>query len=314
MSSNNIFSALAKYNSATDENYLTESFVFVINTLLKREPNIVIEFINHLCSKDNECLFNSNESIFISTQDVTQQGTPDIKISFPEKFIYIEVKHESDLGYRQIERYKQALASSSAPIKYIVLLTRYSVDFKNAEEKPDKHVRWSEVYNWLETAKDKAQDRVNAYLIEEFMSFLEVKQMSIQKVGWEYINGVPALNNLMNMIESAIEASGIRFFKDYPRSAGWEFKGFWMEDKQYWCGVHFNNPTILTFEITDKENFNEALVETNEYKLMNGKERLWFRLPLEDVHFFSLDKDKQLEEITKFVKTSYAEAQKMRIP
>ena len=30
---NNIFSALAKYNSAIDENYLTESFVFVIDNL-----------------------------------------------------------------------------------------------------------------------------------------------------------------------------------------------------------------------------------------------------------------------------------------
>jgi len=36
MSGVNIFSALAKYNSASDENYLTESFVFVINTLLQQ--------------------------------------------------------------------------------------------------------------------------------------------------------------------------------------------------------------------------------------------------------------------------------------
>jgi len=45
MSDENIFSALEKYNSAIDENYLTESFVFVINTLLQQERPIGIEIL-----------------------------------------------------------------------------------------------------------------------------------------------------------------------------------------------------------------------------------------------------------------------------
>jgi hypothetical protein len=314
MSGDNIFSALAKYNSATDENYLTESFVFLINSLLKREPNVGIMILNQLCSIDNECLFDSNESISVSTQDVTEQGTPDIRISSPEKLIYVEVKHESDLGYRQIERYKEALMKSRATFKRIILLTRYPVDFQNAEEKPDKHIRWSKVYDWLVDVKYQSQDTINIYLLEHFMSFLEVKGMVIKTVGLEYVNGMHALNSLMNMIESAIETSGIRFFKGYPRSAGWDFKGFWIEEKQYWCGIHFNNPSVLTFEIADKENFNQSIVGTTEYELKKGKERLWFRLPLEEHNFFSLNKDEQLELITKFVKTSYAKANKMRIP
>ena len=134
--------------------------------------------------------------------------------------------------------------------------------------------------------------------------------MSIQKVSWEYINGVPAFNNLLNMIEVAIQSASLPI---YAKSAGWDHKGFYLENKEFWCGIYYNNHLVVTFEIMDKKKFNVKLVETPNYTIREGKERLWFRLPLEDTHFFSLDKDRQLEEITKFVKTAYAEAQKMEI-
>ena len=52
--------------------------------------------------------------------------------------------------------------------------------------------------------------------------------MSVQKVTWEYVNGVPAFNNLMNMIEAAIQGARLSI---YGKSAGWEFKGYWLENK-----------------------------------------------------------------------------------
>lgn len=312
MFGDNIFSALAKYNSATDENYLTEAFVFLINSLLEKERQLGLEFLTWFCVENNGFRFNTDEDISVSTQEVTEQGTPDIKISSADKLIYVEVKHDSSLGYQQIERYKKALDSSTATTKQVVLLTRFTIDFNENEERPHKHVRWFEVYNWL--AHAKTQDSVAAYLLGQFMSFLEVKQMSIQKVGWEYINGVPALNNLINMIEVAIQDVKIPFHSAYPKSTGWDFKGFLLENKEFWCGIYYDNPLVLTFELLDKQKFNQNHPGTANYELRKGKERLWFRLPLEDIHFFSLDKDKQLEEITKFVKTAYAEAQQMRVP
>jgi hypothetical protein len=63
----------------------------------------------------------------------------------------------------------------------------------------------------------------------------------------------------------------------------------------------------------DKNKFNMDLVEEPSYEVREGKERLWFRLSLEKIRFFSLDKDEQLEEITKFVSTAYTEAQQMRV-
>ncbi len=310
-SSGNIFSALAKYSSANEENYLTESFVFLVNSLLAKERAIGLEILTQLClKKDNECSFDVDEDVSISTQETTGQGTLDIKVSSPNKLIYIEVKDYSPVDPGQLKRYKKDLESSDIAIKRLILLTRFPLDLSEHQGIPDNHVRWFEVYNWLASAKDKTQNPVSGYLIESFMSFLEVKQMSIQKVGWEYINGVPALTNLINMIEVAIQGAPLPI---YGKSPGWDFKGFYVESKEFWCGIHYNNPLIITFEMMDKKKFNAKPVETPSYTVKEGRYRMWFSLQLEDKHFFSLDKDEQLEEITKFVKTAYTEAQQMRV-
>jgi hypothetical protein len=266
--------------------------------------------LNRLCVENDEFSFNIAEEISISTQEVTEQGIPDIKVSSPDKLIYVEVKHDSPLGFQQIERYKKALDASLASIRHVVLLTRFAIDFDEETEKPYKYIRWFEVYNWLGDAKDKTQDSVSIYLIESFESFLEAKQMSLQRVEWEYIKGVPAFNNLINMIEVAIKGAQLIIFQ---RSAAWDKKGVYVESTEFWCGTSYDNPLIMTFEMTKKTRYNKDLLKEPSYELKEGRYRLWFRLPLEDKHFFSLDKDKQLEEITTFVKMSYSEAQQMRI-
>jgi hypothetical protein len=308
VSDKDIFSALAKYNSARDENYLTEAFVFLINYLLSNERPIGTEILNKLCVRNNEFYFDIDEVITVSTQEVTEQGTPDIKIFTPDKLIYIEVKHDSSLGYKQISRYKKAIESSVVGTNKVILLTRFNIDIEEEIEKPYKHVRWFEIYNWLADAK--TQDSVAAYLIEQFKSFLEVKQMSIQKVGWEYINGIPALNNLINMIEVAIQGASLDV---YQKSAAWDAKGFYVESTEFWCGIHYDNPLILSFNMMHKTKYNRERLKESRYELREGRYRLWFRLPLEEIHFFSLDKDEQLEKLTKFVKIAYADAQKMRV-
>ena len=309
MYSDNIFSALAKYNSAIDENYLTESFIYIVNTLLSRERTLGIEILNKLCFENSNVCFTINENIYISTQDMTEQGIPDIKISSPDKLIYIEVKRKSDVGYRQIERYKEALLSSSASIKCVNLITRDPIDFKTDEEKPHKHIRWYEVYNWLDTTRKGAKDAVSIYIIQEFMVFLEVKQMTIQKVGWEYINGVPALVNLMNMIEIAIQRTALRIYKRQP---SWWYIGYYVENSDYFCGIFYDEPSVIKFELSDRNKFDKNLIKKTSNSF-EDKEMLRFRLPLEDNHFFSLNKDDQVDMITNFLKTAYEDAQRMRI-
>ncbi len=313
MSSENIFSALAKYNSAEDENYLTEAFVFVLNSLLTGERAAGCEILTKLCVNDDEFSFDYDEAISVSTQEMTEQGTPDIKVSSPDKLIYVEVKDYSPVVSSQLKRYRKGLESKSATIKRLILLTRFPVDFSEHKGIPDKHARWFEVYNWLADVKQRAQDPVSLYLIDEFMNFLEVKRVSIEKVGWEYINGVPAFNNLINMIEAAIKDAKLSFYKTSPKAAAWASKAFWLENKKFWCGIYYNAPSVVVFKAFNKEDLDIKRVETPSYPVKKALKSIWFSLQLEDIHFFSLDKDRQLEEITEFIKTACAEAQKMRV-
>jgi len=178
------------------------------------------------------------------------------------------------------------------------------------EEKPYKHIRWYQIYNWLTEVKVKLEDPVGIYLVKAFQRFLEVKQMSLQRIGWEYINGVPGMNNLFTMLDVALDRASI---PRHSKTAGWDYGAYWLDDRKYTAVIHYDQHLIITFEIVDKTEYDKSLLKDDKYELREGKERLWFRLPLEEIHFFSLDKDEQLEEITKFVKTAYSEAERMRI-
>ena len=317
MDSKDIFTALAKCNSARDENYLTEAFVFVINSVLSNNQGIdygmACEFLTKICFKDGEFGFNEADNIIISTQDVTEEGTPDIKVSTPGKLIYIEVKHDSQPGERQISRYKKALEDSVAPLKRVILLTRFPIEFRDEEERPFKHVRWYQIYNWLSTLKTKVNSPSNSYLIDSFNLFLEGKQMSIQRVDWEYIKGVPALVNLMTMIEVAITSAGIPLYRDYPRATALEWRGFYLKSNEIWCGIYYSDPLNIVLQLVDKKKFDVHLVPKTTYDVEEDKKSIWFSLGLEECHFFSLNKDEQLAEIMKFVKASYEEGNKMRL-
>lgn len=279
----NIFLTLEKYTNS-DENYLTEAFVFILNSLLEKDRLICIKILNYLCVKNDEYAFSPSENISISTQEVTPQGTPDIKISTPDKLIFIEVKHYSGLGEKQIERYKDALKlQNSKKHKYVVLLTRFSVDFNEKEVKPYKYIRWFEVYNWLSNIKFTVKDPISIFLVESFLTFLEVKKMSMQKVGSEYINGIPAMINFIDMLGVAVESESLVI---YQNSAGWEWRGFYIQSNKLFCGIYHENPLLLVFE---------------KYK-NDGKPTHSFSLNLTAIDFFSLDKDKQLDALITFVK------------
>jgi hypothetical protein len=305
-----IFSALAKYSLPQDENYLTEAFVFLINCLLKIDRTAGIEILTKLCVEKDEFSFTTDEDISVSTQYITGLGIPDIKVSTEHKLIYIEVKDRSPVEAKQLMRYRKVLTSSSRPTKKLILLTRVPVDSTEHKDIPDKQVCWFEVHNWLTSLETR--EPVSTYMTSSFKSFLEDKRMAIEKVGWEYIEGVPAFNNLLNMIEAAIKNLEISFYKKLPKAARWDSKGFWLENKKYYCGVYYNAPLTVIFKAFNKRDLNVGSVNPPSYPIKEAFASMWFMLQLEDVHFFALDKDRQLEEITKFIRTVYTEAEQMR--
>lgn len=307
----NLFSTLAKYSLPQDENYLTEAFVFLINSLLANEKFVGIQILNRLCAENDELIFRIEDDIAVSTQYITNLGIPDIKISSPNKLIYVEVKDYSPVKATQLKRYREVLKSSDCGFQKLILLTRYAVNYEEHKGIPDRQVCWFELYNWLKSLEP--HHAISTYLIDSFNSFLEDKRMSIERVTWEYINGLPAFNNLINMIEAAIKSIGIPFHKNYPRAAAWDSKGFWLENKKYYCGIYYTAPLTLVFKAFNKKDIDIGKVASPTYPIKEAFASIWFMLQLEDVHLFSLDKDKQLEEITKFIRTAYNEAKLMKI-
>lgn len=306
----NIFTALSKYNWASEENYLTEAFVFLLKHLLHSDHPVGIQLLTNLCIDNDEFVFDPSEPISIATQVGMEQGRPDIELSTPDKLLYIEVKHDSGLGYRQLERYQEALDQSGVDNTKLILLTRFSIDLTSEEAKLCKHVKWFEVYNWL--AEAKPEDSVSRYLMRSFLDFLEEKNMSIQKVGWEYINGVPALGNLMNMIEVAIKSTSLSI---YAKSAAWGWKGFHLNDKDYFCGVYYSDPLSLVFQLQREIEPDEEILATSGYRYDKAPWGYpYLSLDLEAAHFFALNKDEQLETIATFLTEVYATFQRIPKP
>jgi len=304
----NVFSALSKYDSASEENYLTEAFVFLVNRLLDRDRPVGIQLLTNLCVDSDEFFFDPSEPISIVTQVGTEQGRPDIEISTRDKLIYIEVKHDSGLGPTQLQRYKKALEESGVDVTKLILLTRFSIELNDEETQLCRHVKWFEVYNWLTEAEP--EDAVSQYLARAFLDFLEEKQMSMQKVGWEYIKGVPALGNLMNMIEVAIKNASLSI---HQRSAGWEWKGIYLDKGNYFCGVYYTDPLSLVFELQLEAKPSEEILAASGYRYdRTAGRKPYFALDLEATHFFALNKDEQLETIATFLEKVYATAQKLR--
>ena len=112
--------------------------------------------------------------------------------------------------------------------------------------------------------------------------------MNMTQVTWEYIEGVPALINLTNMMEVAlIEALP----KARPsKTAGWDWRGFYV-DNAFFYGVRYRQSLTLVFENNKGTN--------PTYKR---------HLDLQAMHFFSLTKDEQFERLVEFVRHAYMDA------
>jgi hypothetical protein len=104
----------------------------------------------------------------------------------------------------------------------------------------------------------------------------------MKKVPWEYIDGVPALVGLTDMMEAAI--TEVLPDASFKRTAGWSWRGFYLHD-DYWVGLRYHEPLLIVFE----DNKGNAPVTYKQ------------DLDLRREHFFSLDKDEQFERLVAFL-------------
>jgi hypothetical protein len=283
----NIFHSLSKYAQLSTENFLTESFVYVLQQCLARSPTAKM-LLGQLIGLDLVHDLSTPAPIELSTQVSLEGGIPDIQIMVPGALhCYVEVKHDSHLGEGQLEYYHDLLQQSPEPLKSLVLLTRSRASAAETKLTSSQyhHVCWYEIHRWLHELE--GHDEVLDYLIRDFTNFLEEKSMSHTRINWQYEEGVASLIDFTIMLESAIGETMVD--RKVTKSAGWSWRGFYV-DGDVFVGIRYDMPVLLVFE---NDTGNNPTFKRD--------------LHLPAVHFFSLDAGEQYEAIVNFLTISSKE-------
>lgn len=282
----NIFSTINRYVVRQTENFLTEGLAYVLDILISREPEAGKGLIKQISGFD---LVIDPALLGITTQEDVEIGRPDLVISQSTDFVlFIEIKHDSPLGNRQLERYYEKLSPRNSKYKQLILITRskHSLTQTQLNRGSFRHVCWYQISGWL--SELKIQDEISKFTVQQFLKFLEEKSMSSEKVEWDYIRGIPALVHLSNMLETALHEAFPE--EDLRRSAGWAEFGFYFgKNKDGWPGIQYlEHLTVYVAKAGPKEAYDE----------------IFSPLDLEKSHFFAMTAGEQLETLINFISTS----------
>jgi hypothetical protein len=171
------------------------------------------------------------------------------------------------------------------------------------------------VADWLEQQRGRYTFKaVSAWLVDQFLGLLGARNMTMGQVTYELAGGVRALSTLIDMLQEAASACGLKLrYQSYPRQLG-----IGLNHPAYWVGIYFDRPEVLVF--------------TTNYRRVNPKtaDRLgiggvfeekgaagWRRevnLDSEDVHFFSRSKASQLQFLETFLRECLETVRKIEIP
>lgn len=206
-----LFSSLFRWAHRQGENFTTDGFVFVVNELVRREPDVARSFLLWLCfGHDAAGDAFSTRLPLLETQCRSEDGTPDILIRSPELFVLIEVKKGSDLHPGQLSRYHAHLARQAVATKRLILLTAHDATFEESEA-PHLWRRWGDVEAWLE--RHPPTDTVAKFVVGQFLEFLRRQIMAIERVDWQYVEGAKALYRLTTMLGKALEDAGVPLYR-----------------------------------------------------------------------------------------------------
>jgi hypothetical protein len=290
--SDNIFATFSHYCAAEEENFLTESFAYLLKRVCRIRPDAAAKLINKITGSLPVHPIEDMKTVKISTQRfLGKYGTVDMAIEEVEDtLVLIEIKHDSPLGPKQLQRYCEALSEENRRNSRLILLKRHKdVGSEVILNTSQFHlVTWYEVHKWLSDIKK--DDDVLAFLIKEFQTFLEEKNMKLKKVSWEYIQGVPALFELRNLLEAA--KNEILPKLPLARTQSWSWVGLYI-DKNFFFGLRYDKPLMIVYE----NNFGKYPTSKTS-------------LDLEEKHFFSLNADEQLTVLMEFLKQASKEVKR----
>ncbi len=296
----NLFTSLNRWASGQSENFLTEAFVQLLNRLLANAPHEFDSLIGSLTRNKVKSHDGNRSDIQIRSQASTELGSPDIEISGPNIHCFVEVKDGAPVDPDQLRRYSEVLSSRVEQTRCLVLLTRYRPPPINQPFLVEP-VRWSHVAEWLgEFRAERQIDDATAYLLDQFLGFLEDKGMTAEKVGWELIAGLDQLVNLKVMMQEALVSAGAyRVWTSY----GGDFSGAAMPDRDtnssaYFLNIWHSDPGRIIF-VTKEANVRlDRRAGWTDHP--NGQIKRTLMIDSEENHFFSRSLNSQRELLEEF--------------
>ena len=320
----NLFTKLSIYqpgeNATPEENFSTELFVYLMDYSLSKGTELFSEFMKIL---DVDVGIPNYSSYKILTQQVfyatnNNKAIPDIIIETHNEYYFIEVKVESGLNYyeiensegnkeviNQIQKYQNINISGK---KHIYLLTKHpcNIAFDNCADF-EKRITWQDVYKLL--SKYQSTDCVEKYLVEEIISYMEEKKMSIPKVSYELIRGMESLCNLLQQIKTVLDTLQGVTSESGSASA---YAGYFLykeKIKLAWVGTYYDKPAKLVFEYSDENVMKiiagkKNLGELKEFSLSRDKHYVVY-FDLEEHYYFCLSPEEQLDKLKQWMDSNY---------
>ena len=311
MDHNNLLSALNKWARQQDENFFTDAFAHLLRHLCEHEWEVAARVLANLTADEVWLSVLPDERVTISTQVTTKTGRPDLEVRTRNRLAYIEVKVEWDVEETQMPRYREALMASGVEHTRLVLLTRDPQDLADDEHQPDVLCRWYQIAEWLESEgkwlesevdAGRVRDDVSVFLIRQFVGFLKARNMTMDRIGSELAPGLHSLRSLLLMIEDILVSQRLKYIKCY----GWDYVGFYLDNKKFFLGVEFNWPGVLEYSTEELEVRADAATivgfgETEKYDGAPGAICWYHELDLAAEEFVTLSRDEQRRRLAEFL-------------
>lgn len=300
----NLLVQLHKRVSKQDENFLTDAFGHLLRHLCRHEPDVAVRVLFQLTQGRLHVGAENLCEVQISTQVTTEQGRPDLEIRSVDHLVFVEAKKESRLGDRQMSRYRHDLARSGFPETTLILLTRYLVE-PSEHERPDVLCRWYQVAAWLhaELEAGTLKEQISIFLVGQFVGFLRARNMTMEQVKKDLVGGVRSLRSLLAMLAEAIAShKSLR----YRLESTLDYAGYYVNGGEFFVGLYHDWPGLLFFETWKYPVRADADKQAGFGYIESDKEaptgKIWAdELQLEDVHFFDLPREQQMQCIEKFL-------------
>lgn len=306
---NNLLVHLHKWALRQNENFFTDAFAHLLRHLCDHQPGSAASLLSdltdgHLCIAAKDVA-----KVKITTQVTTEQGRPDLEISTPDHLVFVEAKMESLPGGGQLDRYLQDLKSRGVARTSLVLLTRYPVRLPSDHERSVVSRRWYEIADWLQS-DGTPRDEVTTFLIKQFVEFLKVRDVALNKVTRDVVGGLKPLMALMAMLENAIRRCIARKkLKNCRFEFAPPFIGFRIDGGKYYMGVEDDAPGVMlfaTWDISVRDDAAEVAGCGEVIPFEDSDEPQWvneFDMNAEEGHFFALSEGKQMQRIEQFLGT-----------